>query len=526
MTDKLSPLALDQGSENVSNDRSVSSVKDSGNETPNCSSNGDSENLSTSAIDSSANTMAAPMHNSTPDSRQTQHDSDRKVSRITTNKAMFRAMVLHAMLRRKSRVLMAIIASLVGAATLICLASISITVPRQIRQELRTFGANFVLTSTSHDGISEEEIHHVDAMMSPYGAEHHAGYRYDMVRVHGLQHMLAGINVNEVRTMNGYWDVQGSWPKTGEVLVGRNLATAWGVSVGSVVVIGYQTAGSGQGFGPDHSGAHHHHHHHNHFFGDFGNIGNLDMLRKNTTVQPKHMHMHHDEQPPNELEQQCTDLMIRQGHCGVNFRVSGIVQTGGEQDAMLYVTEADRVKLVGKDRGYDVVEYSSAADAQQLKTLAKNVNALQAGMEARPVSRVASADAHIVIMLQLLFWIIAIVVLALTFLGVGTTISSIVVQRRREIGLRKALGASWQSIALEFYVESAIYGAIGGVLGTFAGLEAANWLSQTVFKRHLEVLWWLIVATIVSSIVLAVAACAVPVHTASRIDPARVLREE
>lgn len=45
-------------------------------------------------------------------------------------------------------------------------------------------------------------------------------------------------------------------------------------------------------------------------------------------------------------------------------------------------------------------------------------------------------------MLQTLFWIVSLVVLVLTLVGVGTTISSIVSQRRNEIGLRKALGAT------------------------------------------------------------------------------------
>ena len=67
--------------------------------------------------------------------------------------------------------------------------------------------------------------------------------------------------------------------------------------------------------------------------------------------------------------------------------------------------------------------------------------------------------------------IVSLVVLVLTLVGVGTTISSIVSQRRNEIGLRSP--APTRAIGVEFCVESGIYGLIGGLLGTaIAGVLA------------------------------------------------------
>ena len=63
-----------------------------------------------------------------------------------TNTGMFFRMLLSAVFRRRSRAVMAVVASLVGAATLSCLAMICIAVPQQMNQEMRAYGANLIVT--------------------------------------------------------------------------------------------------------------------------------------------------------------------------------------------------------------------------------------------------------------------------------------------------------------------------------------------------------------------------------------------
>ena len=158
-----------------------------------------------------------------------------------------------------------------------------------------------------------------------------------------------------------------------------------------------------------------------------------------------------------------------------------------------------------------------------VKTLNANPNT---GVKAQTVTKITSSDTRIITMLQTLFWIVSLVVLVLTLVGVGTTISSIVSQRRNEIGLRKALGASSQAIGTEFYVESAIYGLTGGLFGTAIGYALARVLCVTVFERAIGFNWLLGLASLVLSMLIAVVASIPPVRRATRIDPAIVLREE
>ena len=210
---------------------------------------------------------------------------------------------------------------------------------------------------------------------------------------------------------------------------------------------------------------------------------------------------------------------------GTEFRVAGIVDTGGSEDSIIYATNADVNKLTGVTRGVDVIEYS--AGTSDLAGLVSSINEMTSmHVKAQKVTKITASDTRIITMLQTLFWVVSLVVLVLTLVGVGTTISSIVSQRRNEIGLRKALGASSRAIGIEFYVESAFYGLIGGLIGTAIGYGLASWLCVAVFERSIGFNWWLALISVVFSALVAVVASIPPVHRATRIDPAVVLREE
>lgn len=67
-------------------------------------------------------------------------------SATMTNRKMFATMLWGAVFRRRSRAIMAVIAVLVGAATLFCLAAVCIAVPQQMNEEMRAYGANLIVT--------------------------------------------------------------------------------------------------------------------------------------------------------------------------------------------------------------------------------------------------------------------------------------------------------------------------------------------------------------------------------------------
>ena len=430
-----------------------------------------------------------------------------------TNTGMFFRMLLSAVFRRRSRAVMAVVASLVGAATLSCLAMICIAVPQQMNQEMRAYGANLIVTpladsENSKSGIDDAMVEHTTEMVSAKGSEKHATYRYGNVRVNAAPYVMAGVNPAQVRNLNHHWVVDGSWPSTGKVLVGRDVADAMGLKVGGSITIGYRAsdnaASSGQASQPGTDGTD--------GTAQSGTGGTSDGQTSSGSTGAQQTQNGHVS----------SDIMDTSG---TEFRVAGIVDTGGSEDSIIYALAGDVDKLTGSTRGVDVIEYSSGAS--DLTALVNSINDMTSmHVKAQQVTKITASDTRVITMLQTLFWIVSLVVLVFTLVGVGTTISSIVSQRRNEIGLRKALGASSHAIGVEFYVESAVYGLLGGLLGTATGYGMARWLCATVFERSIGFNWWLAVVSVVFSALVAVVASIPPVHRATRIDPAVVLCEE
>ena len=298
-----------------------------------------------------------------------------------TNRKMFFTMLWGAVFRRRSRAVMAVIASMVGAATLFCLAATCIAVPQQMNEEMRAYGANLIVTPSESteksNGIDTDTTKALNQMVKGSYSARSAAYRYESVRINSAPYTLAGITTKDVKALNHHWNVTGDWPSEGNVMLGRDVADALGVSIGSTVTIGYRASDDAQN-----SGA------------------------------------------PGQTEAQAmengrvsSDIME---NTGTEFRVGGIVDTGGSEDEIVYAVNADVAKLAGSKRGADVIEYSVNAVGSELNDVVKSINANPStGVKAQTVTKITSSDTRIIAMLQTLFWIVSLVVLVLTLVGVG-----------------------------------------------------------------------------------------------------------
>ncbi|MGI5242295.1 ABC transporter permease [Dactylosporangium sp. CA-139066] len=124
-----------------------------------------------------------------------------------------------------------------------------------------------------------------------------------------------------------------------------------------------------------------------------------------------------------------------------------------------------------------------------------------------------------------LFLGLSIVSLTIAALSVSNTTFVAVLERRAEIGLRRAVGASRRAVMMQFIVESSILGVTGGLAGTLAGIDvvsgvalAEDWL--LVLDPRV-----LISGPLVGLLVGAVAGM-YPAWTAGRVEPAGTLRGE
>lgn len=101
-----------------------------------------------------------------------------------------------------------------------------------------------------------------------------------------------------------------------------------------------------------------------------------------------------------------------------------------------------------------------------------------------------------------------------------------VTERTREIGVRKAMGATPFRIQQQFLIEAIVICQFGGVAGIILGIVAGNLTSYFLGVTSFVIPWfWMIIAVIISAVVGIISGY-YPAYKASRLDPIASLRFE
>ena len=136
--------------------------------------------------------------------------------------------------------------------------------------------------------------------------------------------------------------------------------------------------------------------------------------------------------------------------------------------------------------------------------------------------------------LDLLLGIFGSLALAVASLGIVNTLAMSILERRREIGVLKALGASDGDVRQLFFAEAGVMGLAGGVAGVTFGWSIGR-IIQFVTEIYLRrqsipaeniwsVPWWLVGGAIGFSILVSLVAGMYPASRAARLDPVEALR--
>ena len=198
-----------------------------------------------------------------------------------------------------------VFASMVGTVTLFGLAAICLTVPQQMGDEMRAYGANLIVTGPQ-GGMDDDVVRTVETQVRAAAEADAATYRYETVRVNAASYVLAGIDVDATRALNRHWVVDGDWPSDGQVLVGSDAAEAMSLQIGDTVTIGYRA---------DNAGAP----------GDAGGGTSSEDSSGSVAGQMRDGRV-------------STDILETDG---VGYRVAGILETGGNEDGIIYATVDD-----------------------------------------------------------------------------------------------------------------------------------------------------------------------------------------
>jgi putative ABC transport system permease protein len=177
---------------------------------------------------------------------------------------------------------------------------------------------------------------------------------------------------------------------------------------------------------------------------------------------------------------------------------------------LMAVTQEDISKLLRKERNVKVGEEDFTVQTPQktLETLKSTLFAI-----------------------QLFVIIIAMISLLVGGIGIMNTMYTAVLERSKEIGIMKSIGARNSTIFVIFFIESGLLGMVGGIIGILLGLAFAYGLAfigrvalgSELIQATISV--WLLVGALAFSFILGTFFGVLPAYNASRLNPVDSLRK-
>ncbi len=211
---------------------------------------------------------------------------------------------------------------------------------------------------------------------------------------------------------------------------------------------------------------------------------------------------------------------------GAPCLLRGIVTSGGPEDNQLLLPFDVVANLAGVHGRASIVQVR--ADGSRLNQIRSALSKALPDADIRLVRSVADTESNVVLKVRNSVFLLSLLILAITTLCVTSNFSELVIERSKEIGVLKAIGAAEGKIAALLVSESAMLAVVSTGVGYVAGLLLAGWIGRGIFAVPFAIRLDFSVLLYVGIVIVAVAVSAT-LWSARRIwliDPAIILRGE
>jgi putative ABC transport system permease protein len=171
-------------------------------------------------------------------------------------------------------------------------------------------------------------------------------------------------------------------------------------------------------------------------------------------------------------------------------------------------------------------EYDRWFCSPYISSISYQIEQVLPGTDVRAIRRVADTEGRILSHVSTLLWIVTLAALIAAALAVAATSATTVLQRRAEIGIMKAIGATNALVGGIFLAEQLMLAFAGGAVGFVFGALLARVLGASVFGSPASPRLVLLPVVLGLAAIVAVVGSLIPLRRAAHFNPAPILRGE
>lgn len=213
------------------------------------------------------------------------------------------------------------------------------------------------------------------------------------------------------------------------------------------------------------------------------------------------------------------------------FRLIMPIETSKRINRLNFLSTFDLLRKQAQKSGHQaiIVRAASQKDAERVKTAVETI-----GLNPTSFTDQFEEFKKLFILFDMALAIVGTIALVVATLGITNTMIMSIMERYREIGIMKAVGASDGDVRKIFVVESAVIGFVGGLSGIVLGWlvtrginALANYFVTKQAGTELDFFYfpaWLLFASVIFSVTISLLAGLYPANRAARIEPVEALR--
>jgi putative ABC transport system permease protein len=247
-----------------------------------------------------------------------------------------------------------------------------------------------------------------------------------------------------------------------------------------------------------------------------------------------------------KLNQKTGDTLTLSGHA---FRVAGILSTGGAEDDQVVAPLSVAQQMLGKPDAVKRVYVSALTkpedafarrDPKSLsgaiydrwyctpypQAIALQLTEAMSHSHAEQIRQVAQNEGAVLTRIEGLIFLITLAALFASGLAVSAAMATTIFERRAEVGLMKALGAGKFAVASVFFAEAALMALIGGAVGFGIGSALAHQIGHSIFNSQISISPVLLPVILAIAVIVTFAGSAMAIRRAVSLDPVFALRGE